>query len=223
MSKTQSKTIHIGNMGEHLIGSLLSQFCIVRSVAQGRDTGIDLYCEILKEESLKLSLHFFCQVKTTRRDINFSAIKKYFDYWRNQPAPVFLFHVKYKDIKNLSKAHEVWVYGIPYALAIDDAEKINQLVTRDVDVKIQLCGEDNNKNKMTLKTFLYGHVPWSYGLWQMRHYGLVYPNPEIIKPVDNIFVGGFSKIYKDKIEQSIEYANWLLELEGKENHTLKEG
>ncbi|HEC68513.1 MAG TPA: hypothetical protein ENI35_06900 [Candidatus Desulfofervidus auxilii] len=64
MKKYQSKTIHIGNMGEHLIASMLSQHCIVRDVSQGKDTGIDLYCEILKKDSLELTLHFFCQVKT---------------------------------------------------------------------------------------------------------------------------------------------------------------
>ena len=62
MGKSQSKTIHVGNAGEHYLAAQLSKYCIVRDVGQGKDTGIDLYCEIVQQESLNLSLHFFCQV-----------------------------------------------------------------------------------------------------------------------------------------------------------------
>lgn len=215
MGKEQSKTIHIGNAGEHLIGFKLSPYCIVRSVSQGRDTGIDLYCEILKRNSLALSLHFFCQVKTTKDPISPSEFENHFDYWGNQPVPVFLFHIMYKDLELMNKDHELWVYDIPYLLSINDAnrELCKSTISRDVESKFKICDEDNNKDKMTLESFLYGHVSWSYGLWQMRRYGLVYPNPEVDGKDNKIFVGGFSKVYKQKIERTIDYAKMLLNKE----------
>jgi hypothetical protein len=214
MDKAQSKTIHIGNIGEHLIGSLLSPYCIVRNVSQGRDTGIDLYCEILKKNSLELSLHFFCQVKTTKDTLNISDSKEYFDYWRNQPVPVFLFHVKYNDVNTINKEHVIWVYDIPWILAISDAKKGNVNIQRDVHDKFQICEEYNNKDKMTLDKFLYHHIPWSYGLWMMRRHGLVSPNPEIREQKQEFFVGSrIATLYKDKIEKSIGSAKWLLDYE----------
>ena len=91
MGKSQSKAIHIGNAGEHYLASQLSRYCIVRDVGQGKDTGIDLYCEIVHQDSLKLSLHFFCQVKTLKKQINVAKIyDKYWSYWGEQPVPVFL-------------------------------------------------------------------------------------------------------------------------------------
>lgn len=214
MAKAQSKTIHIGNIGEHIIGALLSPYCIVRNVSQGRDTGIDLYCEILKESSLELSLHFFCQVKTTKNTIDMSDIKQYFNYWGNQPVPVFLFHIKYNHVETINEEHDVWVHDIPWLLAISDARKLHMNIQRNVHDKFQICKEYNNQNKMTLDKFLYHHIPWSYGLWLMRRNGLVAPNPEIRAQKKNYFVGsGLSKLYKDKIENSISFARGLLDKE----------
>lgn len=200
-------------MGEHLIASILSQYCIVRDVSQGNDTGIDLYCEILKEGSFELALHFFCQIKTYKKHINQSEIKKNINYWANQPVPVFLFLVKYADLKKM-KDSEIWVYDLPYLLAIHDARGKGIKLDRDVKNKFLICDENNNKEgKMTLESFLYGHVPFSYGLWHMRRYGLVLPNPEIRDDVPPVLVGGLTKIYKEKIEKSISFAKGLLEKE----------
>lgn len=58
--------------------------------------------------------------------------------------------------------------------------------------------ESNNRDKMSLQHFLYGHVPWTYGLWQMRRFGLVLPNPEIKKQKEEYGVGGFTYLYKKK-------------------------
>jgi hypothetical protein len=212
MKKYQSKSIHVGNAGEHLVASRLSQYCIVRDVSQGKDTGIDLYCEILKEGSLELSLHFFCQIKTNQRRIDQSEIEKNIDYWANQPVPCFLFLVKYADFENIKDA-ELWVYDLPYFLAIRDAKKEGIKLQRDVEKTFLICEENNNKDKMTLESFLYGHIPFSYGLWQMRRYGLVLPNPEIRDNVPPVFVGGLTKIYKDKIETAISYGKKLMRKE----------
>ncbi len=215
MIKYQPKSIHIGNMGEHLIASTLSQYCIVRDVSQGNDTGIDLYCEILKEDSLELTLHFFCQIKTYKRHINESEIKKNIDYWAEQPVPVFLFLVKYADLKKMKDA-EIWVYDLPYLLAINDAKKKGIKLDRHVQNKFLICDENNNEDKMTLESFLYHHVPFSYGLWHMRRYGLVLPNPEI-RDVPPVLVGGLTGIYKEKIETSISFAKRQLRKEKQRN------
>lgn len=212
MKKYQPTSIHIGNMGEHLIALKLSEYCIVRDVSQGNDTGIDLYCEILKEGSLELSLHFFCQIKTYKKHINQSEIKKNIDYWANQPVPVFLFLVKYADLKKMKDA-EIWVYDLPYLLAINDAKKKGIKLDRDVKNRFLICGENNNKDKMTLESFLYGHVPFSYGLWHMRRHGLVLPNPEIRDDIPPVLAGGLTKIYKEKIETSMSLAKGQLKKE----------
>ncbi len=39
----------IGSRGEMYIAFLLSQYCLVRPVANGTDDGVDLYCEALIE------------------------------------------------------------------------------------------------------------------------------------------------------------------------------
>jgi hypothetical protein len=213
MKKVQSSTIHLGNIGEHKIASLLSPFCIVRNVAQGRDTGIDLYCEILKQDDLEPTLHFFCQVKTRKKHIQDSEIKKDLHYWANQPVPVFVFLMKYSNEKTINSESEIWVYDVPYLIAMNDAkDKGYGKIKRDVKKRFLICSEDNNKDRMKIESFLYGHVPFSYGIWQMRR-GLVLPNPEIKNNMPEVFVGGLTKIYKEKIEKAISYAKDLMERE----------
>jgi len=52
-----------GNWGEQYIASRLTSCdCLVRHVPQGHDSGIDLYCESIKNGNP--FLHFFVQVKT---------------------------------------------------------------------------------------------------------------------------------------------------------------
>ena len=213
MKKYQSKNIHIGNIGEHLIASKLSQYCIVRDVSQGKDTGIDLYCEILKKDSLELTLHFFCQVKTSKKHISKSEIRKNFDYWGSQPVPVFLFLVRYSDLNSINTMSEIWVYDVPYFLVDDDAKNRGVEVRRDVNEKFLISDKSNNKNKMTLNDFICHHIPFSYGLWQMRRYGLVLPNPEIKDNIPNVIVGGLTPIYGEKIKEAISYSQDRLKKE----------
>lgn len=215
MGKSQSKTIHIGNAGEHYLASQLSKYCIVRDVGQGKDTGIDLYCEIVHQASLKLSLHFFCQVKTQKKQINVAKIDdKYWSYWGEQPVPVFLFLIKYDKQNQIQESNEIWVYDIPYILSKLDAKKTGQKVPRrDVEEKVKICDQSNNKDKMTWSDFIYHHIPWSYGLWHMRRFGLILPNPEIENQQNNILVGGFSHLYKKKIREAMKYADRLMKRE----------
>ena len=215
MGKSQSKTIHIGNAGEHYLASQLSKYCIVRDVGQGKDTGIDLYCEIVHRASLKLSLHFFSQVKTQKKQISVAKIDgKYWSYWGEQPVPVFLFLLKYDNQNQIHESNEIWVYDIPYILSKMDAKKSGQTVPRrHVEEKFQISNQSNNKDKMAWSDFIYRHIPWSYGLWHMRRFGLVLPNPEIENQENNILVGGFSYLYGKKIREAMKYADMLIKLE----------
>lgn len=212
MAKSQSKSIHIGNAGEHYLASQLSKYCIVRDVGQGKDTGIDLYCEIVHQASLKLALHFFCQVKTQKRQINVASVDDmYWSYWGQQPVPVFLFLIKYEKQTQIQESNEVWVYDIPYILSKKDARKSGkEIPRRHVDERFQIAAQSNNKDKMTWSDFIYHHIPWSYGLWHMRRFGLVLPNPEIENQQNKILVGGFSYLYGQKIREAMKYAATLM-------------
>ena len=212
MEKSQSKTIHIGNAGEHYLAAQLSQYCIVRAVGQGRDTGIDLYCEIVHQESLKLSLHFFCQVKTQQTIVDLKQIDdRHWIYWGDQPVPVFLFLIKYQNQDQIQQSNEIWVYDIPYILSKKDAEKSGKRVpTRDMKEKFLISDISNNEDKMSWSDFIYGHIPWSYGLWHMRRFGLVLPNPEIVDQKNRILVGGFSYLYEDRIREAQQFAELLM-------------
>jgi len=89
-----------GNKGEQYIAQQLSDNnCFIRHVPQGHDIGIDLYCESTKYcETAKRYmpfLHFFVQVKKWKQNtIAKSDVANDIQYWRDQPVPVFIFHVK---------------------------------------------------------------------------------------------------------------------------------
>ncbi|MHC4338344.1 MAG: DUF4365 domain-containing protein [Planctomycetota bacterium] len=219
MKKTQSNAIHIGNQGEHIVSSALSKYCVVREVGQGKDTGIDLYCEIVNKKTKELSLHFFCQIKTGK-SFSISSVKdKDFDYWSNQPVPVFLIELKYDNQDRIHEDNEIWIHDIPCILARQDAQKLGKKnPPRQVDERFLICEESNDKDKMRLEDFIYHHVPWSYGLWQMRRFGLVYPNPEIIKQERlQFFIGGFTYLYEEKINEAVNYAKQIIHWDKKRN------
>ncbi|MBV2138604.1 MAG: DUF4365 domain-containing protein [Candidatus Thiodiazotropha sp. (ex Ctena orbiculata)] len=212
MKKYQSESIHIGNMGEHIITSKLSEFCVVRGVGQGQDTGIDLYCEIIKQETHELSLHFFCQVKTRKRPISNSEIEKNLSYWGNQPVPVYLFLLKYSDSNKLSSNSDIWVYDLPYLLCKNDAKnKGYDGLERNVKDKFLICNENNDKDRMTLNHFIYHHIPFAYGMWYMRRHGLSLPNPKIAENEPDVFIAGLPSIYSNEIQDNISYAQKALE------------
>ena len=122
--------------------------------------------------------------------------------------------VKYKKQTELQSSNGIWVYDLPYLLAKREAKNSGkEAPRRDVEEKFLICQESNNKDKMTWTDFIYRHIPWSYGLWHLRRFGLVYPNPEIVHQQNRILVGGFSYLYKEKIRKAIEYANFLMSRE----------
>lgn len=95
-----------GNWGEQYISERLSFCdCFVRHVPQGHDTGIDLYCETTSDDKRPF-LHFWCQVKTSRRlkgkssriTLNRQSKEMNMDYWLRQPIPVLIFEVP--DLRN---------------------------------------------------------------------------------------------------------------------------
>ena len=96
-----------GNWGEQFIAAnLAAQGCFIRHVTQGHDSGIDLYCETVKNNIP--FLHFWCQVKTSKKyygkneNVSYTPIKKHREYWLTQPVPVFIFLVPdLRDEKNI--------------------------------------------------------------------------------------------------------------------------
>ncbi|MFZ3060680.1 MAG: DUF4365 domain-containing protein [Candidatus Methanoperedens sp.] len=89
-----------GNWGEQYIAAnLAAQGCFIRHVTQGHDSGIDLYCETVKDNTP--FLHFWCQIKTSKdydeksEPLSFTpdSEKKHKEYWLKQPVPVFIFLV----------------------------------------------------------------------------------------------------------------------------------
>lgn len=89
----------IGNFGCNLVTYILSKFFIVRSVTEGTDIGIDLYCETIEKK--QGFMHFWVQVKSGSSQINLLQNGKascsfdieHLKYWRRQPVPVFAFYV----------------------------------------------------------------------------------------------------------------------------------
>lgn len=91
--KRVSKSQIIGSRGEMFIAFLMSQFCLVRPVANGTDVGVDLYCEALLD-GVPHS-HFWVQVKTAKNKLNkkMHFEVKHLEYWARQPIPVYIFFV----------------------------------------------------------------------------------------------------------------------------------
>jgi len=194
MEKSQSKTIHIGNQGKNIVASKLCRYCIVRGVGQGEDTGIDIYCEVVDDETLELSLHFFCQIKTYNKSF-LSFNDNDLRYWANQPVPVFVLEVKFKDETNILDEHQVWVHDIPWILVKRHAlTNTGAELLRHVADKFMLSSETNDKDRMTVYDFIYHHLPSSYGTWNIRRYGVVLPNPEI-KSEEKYYTSGIARCY----------------------------
>lgn len=87
-----------GNWAEQYIAAKLSaQGCLIRHVPQGHDSGIDLYCEKVKDGIPYL--HFWCQIKTSSKwkgkfnTVSYYPKKQHIEYWLKQPAPVLVFLV----------------------------------------------------------------------------------------------------------------------------------
>ncbi len=94
----QGTMIHKGNLGEHLVAAALASHAIVRTPAQGRDVGVDLYCEGLlagtETPTIDPLNHFWVQVKATEGEASdvpsFQTTRGEVGYWLQQPVPVYV-------------------------------------------------------------------------------------------------------------------------------------
>jgi hypothetical protein len=174
-----------GNWAEQYIAAnLASHGCFIRHVTQGHDSGIDLYCETLKENIP--FLHFWCQVKTSknwkgkRKQLSFKPEKKqHEDYWLKQPVPVFIFLVPdLRDKLNIP-------YYICRAFDLLSNEKIKSFL------KIELPKD--------LSTFLNEDLVSETHLWELkngkvsslktpkREYTIQYPKDNVHKFEKRLF------------------------------------
>ena len=183
-----------GNWGERYIaGNLSSQGCLVRHVIQGRDTGIDLYCETVKEN--KPFLHFWCQVKTSKeykresKQESFKSEEKHKEYWLAQPVPVFIFLVP--DSRNK--------FDVPYyicrALDLKVEERINSFT------KVELP-ED-------LSTFLNERLALETFLWELKN-GKVGHLKTPKEGYTKQFPTGVAHAFESELLQSLQWTLWRL-------------
>jgi len=116
---------------------------------------------------MALSLHFFCQVKTTKHAISSNYYKKHLEYWKRQPAPVFVFNVVYGNATSVNENNcKVYVHDISYVLQKQHMKSHDiENMDRNVEETFMICEESNNKNKMTLDDFINHHISWCYGEW----------------------------------------------------------
>ena len=186
-----------GNWGEQYIAEKLSsQGCFVRHVTQGRDTGIDLYCETVKNN--KPFLHFWCQIKTSknykgkRKQISFKPKIEHKEYWLAQPVPVFIFLVP--DLRNKLDVP----YYICRALDLRKKERISSFI------KIEKSEEDlptflNKDQGLALETFL-----WELKDGKVSHL----KTPE--KEYTIQFSTGYTHEFESELFTSLYSTLWLL-------------
>ena len=183
-----------GNWAEQYISAnLASQGCFVRHVPQGHDSGIDLYCETIKDNIP--FLHFWCQVKTSknwkgkRKQLSFKPEKRHKEYWLTQPVPVFIFLVPdLRDEPNIP-------YYICRALDLLNKEKINSFM------KIE--------SPKDLSTFLNEWLVSETFLWELKDGKVSHlrtPKKEYIIQ----FPSGVTHIFEPKLFESLHWTLWRL-------------
>jgi hypothetical protein len=125
----------------------------------------------------------------------------------------FVVVVEYTEENDIQGNYELWVYDIPYILVKRDARDSGKREPlRRVEEYFRLCSESNDIDEMSLQTFIDGHVSFAYGLWQVRRFGLVLPNPEVNKEKKvPVVPGGLSDLYGEKIAEVAEHAKLYLE------------
>lgn len=183
-----------GNWGEQYIAAnLSSQGCFVRHVPQGNDTGVDLYCETIKDT--EPFLHFWCQIKTSKNykgkseQESFKPKKEHKKYWLKQPVPVFIFLVP--DLRDKPNTP----YYICRALDLLKEEKINSFI------KIE-SPED-------LSTFLNEWLVSETFLWELKD-GKVSHLKTPKKEYTIQFPSGVTHIFEPKLFESLHWTLWRL-------------
>jgi len=202
-----------GNWGEQFIAERLSYHgCLIRRVAQGHDSGIDLYCETIKEENPYL--HFWCQVKTSDKymdngeNILFRPKYEYdkfkrrdkqkeqerIRYWLNQPVPVFIFLVP--DFRK--KVRDENNYYI--------CDAIDFYFNQDNTISPSLI-IDSTSNELKEK-FLDKHLPLQVFLWDLMN-GKVSHLKTLAKEYTIEFPKSESHRFEDKLIESL---RWTLRI-----------
>jgi len=185
-----------GNWGEQYIAAnLSSQGCFVRHVTQGNDTGIDLYCETVKNN--KPFLHFWCQIKTSKyykresKQESFEPEKNHKEYWLAQPVPVFIFLVP--DLRD--------EFNVPYyvckAFDLLKERKINSFIK--IESPKDLSTFLNEDQGLAFQTFL-----WELKDGKVSHL----KNPE--KEYTIQFPTGSTHEFESKLFTSLYSTLWLL-------------
>ena len=188
-----------GNWGEQYIAAnLSSQGCFVRYVTQGRDTGIDLYCETVKNN--KPFLHFWCQIKTSKdykRESKQESFKpdkpekRHKEYWLAQPVPVFIFLVPdSRDKPNTP-------YYICRAFDLRKEERINSFIK--IESPMDLSAFLNEVQGLAFQTFL-----WELKDGKVSH--LKTPKKEYTVQ----FPTRFTHEFESKLFESLYSTLWLL-------------
>ncbi|HSV49198.1 MAG TPA: DUF4365 domain-containing protein [Candidatus Acidoferrales bacterium] len=144
-----------GNWAEQYISSRLAENgCLIRHVPQGHDIGIDLYCEIIVENTP--FLHFWCQIKTRNRwkgnekRVTFHLEEREKEYYIKQPVPVFVFLVP--DLRK-----DTGKIFVPFFICRTDAW---------INGRIYSCKKIESSQDLT--NFLTTDLPYLYYFWELK-------------------------------------------------------
>jgi hypothetical protein len=178
-----------GNWAEQYIAAQISsQGCLIRHVTQGHDSGIDLYCEKVKDGIPYL--HFWCQVKTknrwkgTRKSIAITPDKWHVEYWLKQPIPVFIFLVP--DLRNEK--------NIPFYICRVVDRLINNNSILNSFIKIS--------DTSTLNDFLDNMLPYETYIWGLKDGIISYLKKPKSGYIKN-YPTGISQLFENKIRKTV--------------------
>jgi len=210
----------IGNQAELFIAFLLSKYCLVRPVSSGTDIGIDLYCEIVNDNTP--STHFWVQVKSSVSDsitalkdksVSYSFKSSHLKYWNFQPVPVFVFLIP--DFNNLNPNNfSIYVIDICEYLLNN---KIKNQKSQTIRTKNLI------RSKLELENFLYNQVDITSAR-QKLNLGIIYPTPSSQNEyVKRLYPNGSAR-FADKILDTIRSSTSFIleELIQKENENPKD-
>jgi Domain of unknown function (DUF4365) len=190
-----------GNYALNLVATWLSRTCLVRTVTEGTDIGIDLYCESVIQGSPYL--HFWVQVKAINNsNISEDHTVAWYDfdtqhlhYWGRQPIPVYTFLV---PIETWPPQPPQRIYGI----------RITEQIIRDgipPQSTVRLKASDwfsSDDMDQDLAKFISEIVPWD-GVALLLRKGIIAPIPEYKERKDQRFPHGLAFKYADKILENI--------------------
>jgi hypothetical protein len=184
-----------GNWGEQYVAERLAHAdCLVRHVPQGRDAGIDLYCESVVDE--KPFLHFWVQIKTGD-----SYISKIQD--RGFPTSVFT-----------PDEMEYWSKQVvPVLIAVVTGPNVNP---RIVHIYCPLFGSDTHllsirriENEDDWKAFVHDDLPHLMYLWGVKD-GVLRPLPVSKAGYVRTLPVSQTYVYEDAIKQTLHLSLWGL-------------